>query len=259
MQCDTNLRRETTMAHFFDILTAICRQIDNFAKGRDSKLSKRIPDFLEVQTYRSISTIPEFVLDDQDESKTIDIDKCAILHVGQPITTIYMAIASNISKPSVDSFVNILPNLEKEGIPTSIASMALGIILPERMFDESTDIADIAYDLRQIYLGILNLDSKMHYAAEPAILRMADSSKIQIPMYDIEMMICAICCIYISLMTWFSWEKLDTIVVESFTTDELTQPVKDTLCQLFRKYKDTDSLRDAVGNGKLLKSFFMAS
>ena len=106
----------------------------------------------------------------------------------------------------------------------------------------------------------------MRYEADFALLRFHSSKEINIPIYDIEMMILGICFTYLSLASMFipTDENSDIgIDLITFGIPEDDLP-KETLVRLERVINTCccgedpiKTLRRSIGSGQLIKSFFI--
>lgn len=248
------------MAHTFDIMEALSRNIRDFASH--ARRSVKIPEHIYAMGDRALKSSDDIVI---DPSKPVSIDKCFKSEPGVGnSTTIYTCISSNINTTIVDKFLITMEAKTSQNNSTIICSDAIGIIMPKQLFEDDTDMDVRINYLIDVFGKVMDLDKNLLVGFTPAVLKLYKSSEIKppIPMYDVEMMACAIGFIYITLQAWYEPDNKDEMinpdfVLDHFEDDAIGKEAKDILnILLVRHCKTTRSLKDAVGTGKLLAILF---
>ena len=160
--------------------------------------------------------------------------------------------ANNIKKAIID----------KVPVVTSDYNYFVGfsIIVPKKLYSNETSVEEASKILKDLYIGLLNLDKDMQYKADPAILYMYNSTKLKVTSYDITMFLATVCLIHINLKSWFVTDlgaQLDPVYsVNGFTDNELPPKYKTQLRDLLIKYgKSVDIISDGIASGLLLRDY----
>lgn len=245
------------MAHIFDVLSTINGQLNILSKDYDGQGRARhlnnAPEFMLMAINRAIDCNPDIMID-SDANATIE--KPVLGTTGDHYNPVYIAVVGNINTPVVDK-VPIMVNYKDAHGPGT----AYIIGVPKILFSSDSDGA--AALLRKIYLDVLSMDKEMEYSASPSILIIQDKPDINVKTYDLTMMLVAMACIHINLRNWYvdtdTGKPVDpTVMLDAFPEFDQykADEVKNGVFRTLTKYgKNINEIRDAVGNGKLVKLF----
>lgn len=250
------------MINIFEIMNMVCSKIRDIAYNRVVFFNESIPNFLTVLVHKSFMADKSIAI---NSDKPITIESCHKLYTDIQKTPVYIGITNNINRVVVDTFTTMVDS-GTSIVSNIICDISIGILLPKRLFSDEISLEESVGLLHTLYLELLNCDSNMRYEADFALLRFHSSKEINIPIYDIEMMILGICFTYLSLASMFmpTDENSDIgIDLITFGIPEDDLP-KETLVRLERVI-DTccygedsiKTLRRSIGSGQLIKSFFI--
>lgn len=238
------------MIHPFEIMNKVSNRIEILLK-----------DYTGETMARSISKAPEFIAVcinraiDIDSSIMIDPDEK--IHINKPtvevvnddnFSPIYIAIATNINKPIIDKTAVSIDFKKSHG-----AGIATIVVLPETIFTTNKDVA-IVY-IMDIFFKILNLDTEMEYKASPSILKFAESTKINISMYDITMMLAASCFVkYVCSVLFGGFTYSDKNIAEIIAGVKATSIVQ-KLSEVIGKYNNPAAIKEGLSTGSIVADF----
>lgn len=244
------------MAHIFDVLSTINGQLNIIAKdfsgqGKARHLNQS-PDFLVMSVNRAIETVDGLL---EDPEANASIEKPTLGSTGDPYSPVYMAVVGNINEPIIDKVPVMVNYKEAHGPGTAYI-----VGIPKKLFMSDTSTEESAKILRNIYLPILSLDKEMEYSASPAIILLHNDNRVNISTYDLTMMLVAIGCINVNMRNWFvtdSGRSVDfSYTLAGFPEFDDHDDIKDGLTRVYNSYgRNINDLRDAVGNGKLVRTF----
>lgn len=244
------------MAAIFPIMSAINGQLNAFSKYYEGEAKNinnlpRIPNFIVVSADRAIDTTPD-ILENPDNDMVIDLVTRTNVGKDNDITPIYLCTANNIKKAIID----------KVPVVTSDYNYFVGfsIIVPKKLYSNETPVEEASKILKDLYIGLLNLDKDMQYKADPAILYMYNSTKLKVTSYDITMFLATVCLVHVNLKNWFVTDlgaQLDPVYsINGFTDNELPPKYKTQLRDLLIKYgKSVDVISDGIASGLLLRDY----
>ena len=243
------------MAHIFDILSTVNGQLNILTKdyngqGRAHHLNSS-PDFVVMAVNRAIDNNPDILINPE---KSATIERPTLGSTGDYYNPVYIVVVDNIATPIVDKVPVMVNYKDAHGPGTAIV---LGV--PKYLFDPDCSSSDAASFLRKIYTKLLDMDKEMSYSASPAILMLHDHKDVNIPTYDVTMMLVALGCININLRNWYVSENGKPVdpshAVEAFPEIK-SEELKQSLTRVLDKHcKNINEIRDAVGNGKLVRVF----
>ena len=249
--------------NIFDVMSLVCSKIRDVAFNKAVFFSNNIPNFLTIMASKASNADTSILI---NKDRSISIELCYTAYTNDRKTPIYIGISGDISKAIVDTFATMINTTNESSIPSSSYEMAIGILLPKKFFGEETSLEEMVILLREMYLDLLNCDPNMRYEADFALLRFHSSKEINIPMYDIEMMILGICFIYLSLVSMFIPVDDDSVIDTSIITSGISKEdlPEETLIRLDRVISDCcigddplNTLRKSILSGQLLKSCFI--
>lgn len=245
------------MAHIFDVLSTINGQLNILSKDYDGRGKARhlnnAPEFMLMAINRAIDSNPDIMID-KDHNATIE--KPILGATGDHYNPVYIAVVGNINSPVVDKVPIMVDYKDAHGPGTAYI-----IGIPKILFSADSDKA--AELLRKIYLPVLDMDKEMQYSASPSILIIQDKPGVDIKTYDLTMILVALACIHINLRNWYvetdNGKPVDPsamLVAFSEFDQYKADDAKNGVFRALTKYgKNINDIRDAVGNGKLVKLF----
>jgi len=242
------------MAHIFDVMAKVNGQLNiisehYFGISDNLRSMPKVPSFLIVSINRSIDTQKNVLI---DETKAPEIDIAIRTNANDLYNPIYICVAENLAVPIVDK-VPVMINTQNASGP----GVGYVVIVPKKIFEQSTKIDEISKILKDMYFSILDFDPNMQYKAEPAIIRLSESDKVRIMTYDITMIYAALGFVNINLRSWFSNNGSTvsaTHTVDAFTDKELSKSYKKRVAEVLDEFAtDVPTLREGVGKGDMIR------
>jgi len=245
------------MACLLDLMSSVSTQINHI--GRCIHTGNRIPTKLNpvpdvVVNVLVKASINKSIIINPDDACNIDL--AVIANTDDSFTRAYIALSSNLKSVVVDKVPVYINHKNSHGYSTSYV-----VIIPESLFDPEATVIDTAKILYDIYIKILCNDTDMTYEPSYKTLQLSVSTKINIPIYDITMVLSAISFMRTNLAAMYEYGHPDETF--NFTNylgemfPSVPEKMRSNLNIACSKYGDSSSkIQSNTSNGRLVKSFF---
>ena len=239
------------MNNAYDHMLSIASQLNSINNNGIIRECVKLPTYVMESINRMIGRLSDTIVIDPE--KDINIDKSIVVKSHDNFFPIYISTINNINKPIVD---RVATNIDFKG---NVGPGIVTVVGVPNIIFSSSDINVVSNILKDIYFGILDFDIYMGYKSSIKIVNLYDSDKINISTYDIEMIIIALCCMYINIGSWFdvNGEPVSPDKMLDIFGDDIDDNVRKKLVKVMTKYTNNNDLNNAVKNGNILKNFFI--
>ena len=231
------------MFNIFDNMAAVCGYLNILNKNYNNNPG----------TIRTLSSIPDFISTVLDMyaakhcyEEDIKIKNAIITGSGDNFFPIYITVVEGLKNPHVERIPIKVDYKSSHGM-----GIALLVYVPSTTF-ESNDIIETISILKDLYFKILDFDKAMTYKASPSILLAYSTSDIEVPIYDVEMTIIAICFITINIKDWFESDDTYLRILDVF---DYPDHISNNIINVVKNCYNTSDIRELVSSGKILSRF----
>lgn len=242
------------MAHIFDVMSTITGQINILSDYYSSpgkfsiRKSPTVPDFVVYSVERYIKRHSEIIY---DKNKPVNTELNILSDTGDAFNPVYITIISNITEPIIDK-VSIHVNHKDQSGP----GVAILLGIPKCSFDPDLDVITSSEILKNIYFGILVLDSNMDYKPSIGLLRVINDPRIEVYSYNIQMIYVALCCMNIVMRKWFgnNTKDIEEYTLSSFEEKEMPKNIRDKAISILSEFAiNIGSVRESIEKGTLME------